>query len=254
MRAVLGLHVLSLAFWTFLGASSVLLFPIALAIWAVTAPFDRRLVVLHRFTCFWASLYTWLNPAWPVSIEGREHIRPGVAYVMTSNHQSFVDILVLFRLFRHFKWVSKVENFRVPFIGWNMWLNRYIPLVRGKRESVVRMMRMCEETLRAGSSVMIFPEGTRSVDGRMRPFKSGAFELALRTRTPILPIALDGTARALPKRGYLLQGHHPIRVRVLAPLDPATYVGETIESLTERVSDLIARELPTHSRPIAKSA
>ncbi len=245
---MLGLHLLSLAFWTFLVVSSALLFPVALLVWAVTAPFDRRLVVLHRFTCFWASLYTWLNPAWPVEVEGREHIRPGVAYVMTSNHQSFVDILVLFRLFRHFKWVSKIENFRVPFIGWNMRLNRYIPLVRGQRESVVRMMAMCESTLRTGSSVMIFPEGTRSLDGRMRAFKSGAFELALRTRAPILPIALDGTARALPKRGYLLQGHHPITVRVLPAVDPATYGGETIESLTRRVRDLIAAELPSESQ------
>jgi 1-acyl-sn-glycerol-3-phosphate acyltransferase len=254
MRAVLGLHVLSLAFWTFLGLSSALLFPVAVLIWAVTAPFDRRLVVLHRFTCFWASLYTWLNPAWPVSIEGREHIRPGVAYVMTSNHQSFVDILVLFRLFRHFKWVSKIENFRVPFIGWNMSLNRYIPLVRGKRESVIRMMEMCEQTLLAGNSVMIFPEGTRSIDGRMRAFKSGAFELALRTKTPILPIVLDGTARALPKRGYLLQGHHPIHVRVLAEIDPATYAGETIESLTARVRSLIASQLPSESQPAVVNA
>ena len=251
---MLGLHALSLLFWTFLVLSSVLLFPVALLVWAVTAPFDRRLVVLHRFTCFWGSLYTWLNPAWPVAIEGREHIRPGVAYVMTSNHQSLVDILVLFRLFRHFKWVSKIENFRIPFIGWNMRLNRYIPLVRGKRESVIRMMDMCEKTLLAGNSVMIFPEGTRSLDGRMRAFKSGAFELALRTKTPILPIVLDGTARALPKRGYLLQGHHPIRVRVLAEIDPATYSGETIESLTERVRSLIASELPSESQPAVVNA
>src|SRR5262252_7117634 len=103
MRPVLGLHLLSLAFWAFLAASSVALFPVALLIWAVTAPFDRRLVLLHRFTCFWASLYTWLNPAWPVTLEGREHVADGAAYVMTSNHQSFLDILVLFRLFRHFK-------------------------------------------------------------------------------------------------------------------------------------------------------
>ena len=254
MRAVLGLHVLSLAFWTFLVLSSALLFPVALVIWAVTAPFDRRLVVLHRFTCLWASLYTWLNPAWPVTIEGRENIRPGVAYVMTSNHQSFVDILVLFRLFRHFKWVSKIENFRVPFIGWNMSLNRYIPLVRGKRESVIRMMDMCEKTLAQGSSVMIFPEGTRSLDGRLRAFKSGAFELALRTKAPILPVVLDGTARALPKRGYLLKGHHPIRVRVLREVDPSTYGSETIESLTEHVRNLIASQLPSESQPAAVNA
>jgi 1-acyl-sn-glycerol-3-phosphate acyltransferase len=101
---------------------------------------------------------------------------------------------------------------------------------------------------------MIFPEGTRSMDGRMRPFKSGAFELALRTRAPILPIALDGTARALPKRGYLLRGHHPIRVRVLPEIDPASYSGETIDSLTARVRDCIARELPNESLPAAQTA
>ena len=251
---MLGLHVLSLAFWAFLVLSSIALFPVAVLVWAVTAPFDRRLVVLHRFTCFWGSLYTWFNPAWPVDLSGREHIRPDVSYVMVSNHQSLVDILVLFRLFRHFKWVSKIENFRIPLIGWNMRLNRYIPLVRGKRESVIRMMEMCEATLSSGSSVMIFPEGTRSVDGRLRAFKTGAFELALRTRAPILPIALDGTARALPKRGYLLQGRHPITVRVLAPIETASFTGETIDQLTERVRNAIARELPAENEPEAQSA
>jgi len=251
---VLGLHVLSLGFWTFLVLSSVALFPLAVAIWALTAPFDKRLVLLHRFTCFWASLYTWLNPAWPVRVEGREHIRPGVAYVLVSNHQSLVDILVLFRLFKHFKWVSKVENFRLPFIGWNMRLNRYIALERGRRESVLRMMKDCTETLASGSSVMIFPEGTRSLDGHMRAFKPGAFELAQRTRSPIVPIALDGTARALPKRGYLLRGKHPISVRVLEPLEPASFADLSIEELTARVQGVIAAELPGEARPLAQSA
>jgi 1-acyl-sn-glycerol-3-phosphate acyltransferase len=251
---VLGLHLLSLAFWAFLVLSSVALFPVAVLIWLVTAPFDQRLVVLHRFTCFWGSLYTWLNPAWPVSIEGREHIRPGVPYVMVSNHQSLVDILVLFRLFRHFKWVSKVENFRVPLIGWNMTMNRYIRLQRGVRESVVQMMRDCEVTLKSGSSVMIFPEGTRSFDGRMRAFKTGAFELAKRVSAPILPIVLDGTSRALPKRGYLLQGRHPIHVRILPEIPPASFAGDSPESLAEAVRGLIASHLPAEAELQAQTA
>src|SRR5690606_37635119 len=180
------LRLYSTLFWTFLTASSIGLFPVALGIWAVTAPFDRRLVWLHRFTCFWASLYTWVNPMWPVTIEGRERIRPDQTYVMVANHLSLLDILVLFRLFVHFKWVSKIENFRVPCIGWNMRLNRYIPLRRGDRESVVRMMEACEKTLAEGNSIMMFPEGTRSRDGLLRPFKTGAFELALRTGLPLL--------------------------------------------------------------------
>src|ERR1043166_10150492 len=96
---------LSLTFWVFIVVSSIFLFPIALALWAVTVLFDDRLVLLHRFTCFWASLYTWLNPAWRVRIEGREKIRRDTAYVIVANHQSLLDILVLFRLFVHFKWV-----------------------------------------------------------------------------------------------------------------------------------------------------
>src|SRR5690606_16085028 len=129
---------------------------------------------------------------------GREKIRRGETYVMVANHLSLLDILVLFRLFRHFKWVSKIENFRIPFIGWNMRLNRYIPLRRGDRTSVIQMMAACEETLASGSSIMMFPEGTRSLTGELKEFKTGAFELALKTRRPILPILLAGTANALP--------------------------------------------------------
>jgi len=106
-------RVFSILFWGFLTASSIALFPVAVATWLLTLPFDRRKVVLHRFTCFWGSLYTWCNPAWPVEIDDLHKIRRDETYVMVANHQSLLDILVLFRLFTHFKWVSKVENFRV---------------------------------------------------------------------------------------------------------------------------------------------
>ena len=231
--------VLSTLFWLFLLASSCLLFPIALLIWAATRPFDPRLRALHLFTCFWGSLYTWANPAWPVEIEGRARIRRGEAYVMVANHQSLLDILVLFRLFVHFKWVSKLENFRIPLIGWNMRLNRYIELRRGDRSSVVQMLTQCKETLAAGSSVMIFPEGTRSPDGRLRSFKTGAFVLAKDTGRPILPIVVEGTASALPKRGVVLQGRHRIRITILDEIRPESFASESAEDLALRVQALI---------------
>src|SRR5438046_7983036 len=227
----------SLVFWLFLAASSIVLSPVAVLIWAVTAPFDRRGALLHRFTCFWASLYTWLNPAWRVRVEGRERIRPDAAYVMVANHQSLLDILVLFRLFVHFKWVSKIENFRVPFIGWNMALNRYIKLRRGSRESVARALHACERALAQGSSIMMFPEGTRSPDRRLRAFKPGAFTLAQRTGAPILPIVIEGTASALPNRGFVLQGRHAIRVRVLDEIPHASFAREPVEAVTEAVRE-----------------
>jgi 1-acyl-sn-glycerol-3-phosphate acyltransferase len=248
-------RVLSFFFWIFLVVSSLLLFPVALLIWLVTFPFDRKLSLLHQFTCFWASLYTWLSPVWRVRVEGREKIRPGAAYVMVANHQSLLDILVLFRLFAHFKWVSKIENFRVPCIGWNMWLNRYIPLTRGSRESVAQMMQLCEERLREGSSIMMFPEGTRSPDGRLQAFKPGAFTLAQRTKRPLLPIVVEGTSKALPKRGFVLQGRFPIRVRVLDEIPYSEFANQPVEAVTESLRNRFARELgePTSvEAPVAR--
>ncbi len=239
----MGRRLLSLLFWIFLTTSSILLFPVAGLIWALTAPFDRRLVLLHRFTCFWASLYTWFNPAWPVTVEGRDKIRDDRAYVMVVNHQSLLDILVLFRIFRHFKWVSKVENFRIPCVGWNMRLNRYIELRRGNRDSVRQMIADCERTLREGSSIMMFPEGTRSPDGRLRAFKPGAFTLALSTHAPLLPIVLEGTGNALPKRGFVLRGRHPIRLRVLDEIPYESFATKKAEELSVEVRNLFAKEL-----------
>jgi 1-acyl-sn-glycerol-3-phosphate acyltransferase len=252
----MGHVVLSLLFWAFLTLSSLALFPVAVLIWAVTAPFDRRKVLLHRFTCFWASLYTWMNPAWPLRVEGRERIRPDETYVMVSNHLSLLDILVLFRLFSHFKWVSKIENFRVPCIGWNMSMNGYVKLRRGDRASVVEMMQACDALLAEGNSIMMFPEGTRSPTGRMRSFKTGAFELALRNRRPILPIVITGTSDALPKRGFVLRGRHPLRLRVLEPIPYERFAGMDAEKLTDQVRALLAAEVGEGrvEPPVAKTA
>lgn len=186
----------------------------------VTGLFDTRLAILHRFTSFWASHYTWCNPQWRVTIAGVRNADPHETYIIVANHQSLVDIFVLFRLPLHYKWVSKAENFRIPFIGWNMMLNRYIRLERGTLRGHRVMMRECTAALAAGSSVLLFPEGTRSEDGMMRPFKPGAFELALQTGRPVLPVAIRGSANALPKRGIVLRGRHHIHVTVLDPVMP----------------------------------
>ena len=232
----------SLLFWAGLTLSSALLFPVALLIWAVTSPFDRRRVALHQFTCFWGSLYTWFNPAWPVRIVNR-HKLADTPSVMVANHLSFLDILVIFRLFNHFKWVSKVENFRAPFIGWNMTLNGYIPLRRGDRDSIVKMLASSERTLKEGSSIMMFPEGTRSSSGKLRPFKKGAFDLAKKTGSPIQPIVIRGTHRALPDRGFVLQGRHPIELVILDVISAESYAGLSVEELTDQVWNAIASEL-----------
>ena len=236
-------------FWSFIVVSSLVLFPIAVLIWALSLPFDRRKVVLHIYTCFWASLYTWLNPVWSVSVSGREKIKRDEAYVMVSNHQSLIDILLLFRIFKHFKWVSKIENFRVPAVGWNMSLNGYIKLKRGDRESVKEMLSECRKTLAQGNSIMMFPEGTRSKDGRLQAFKPGSFELALETHRPILPIVIEGAAEALPKRGLVLSGHHEIKIRILDPIPYEEFANHSVSELTEMARTEIADALPSSMEP-----
>ena len=237
---------LSLAFWAFLALSSLILFPIAVVLFCLTFAFDRRRWAMHRFTSFWASLYTWLNPAWPVRIYGRDRMHEAGPTVIVANHLSLVDILVLFRLRSHFKWVSKQENFSVPLIGWNMTLCGYIPLRRGTVRSIRSMMLKCDEAIRGGSSIVMFPEGTRSSTGRLRSFKAGAFEIAKRNGVPVQPIVLRGTGDALPKRGFVLQGRHPISIEVLDPI-PATEVNalepeEMMTRVRQTISDTLARD------------
>lgn len=234
---------LSLLFWGFIIVSSIVLFPVALLLFAVTFAFDKRRALLHRFTCFWASLYTWLNPVWPVRIEGRERLVRSGPVVLVANHLSLVDILVLFRLHSHFKWVSKQENFRVPLIGWNMTLCGYIPLRRGERSSIHTMMKQCDDALAGGSSIMMFPEGTRSATGRLRSFKMGAFEIAKRNGLPIQPIVLRGTGDALPKRGFVLQGRHPISIEILDPVPAEEVIREDAEAMLEHVRERFVKAL-----------
>jgi 1-acyl-sn-glycerol-3-phosphate acyltransferase len=249
----------SYGLWALILMTCPLLFVVALLIWLVTFPFDRRLRVLHLYSCWWASIYTYVFPYWTTSVRNRERLRSDRAYVIVSNHQSLLDILVLFRLYRHFKWVSKQEIFRLPFIGWNMALNRYIRIRRGDPRDAARMMAACGEALDTGSSIMIFPEGTRSLDGELREFKHGAFTLALRHHVPILPIVLDGTLDALPKHGVTSPGAE-IVIQVLDPISTASFAeldalrdhvrGVMAETLRRLRAERLGLELPSARRPV----
>ncbi|MEE4113110.1 MAG: lysophospholipid acyltransferase family protein [Desulfobacteraceae bacterium] len=192
------------------------------------------------FTSFWACLYLWIVPAWSVTTAGRDKIRRDATYIVVSNHQSQLDILVAFHLFFPFKWVSKAEVFNLPFIGWNMVLNRYIRLKRGDKESIRRMMAACEKALTQGCSVFFFPEGTRSRTGRLKPFKPGAFILAHQMKLPILAVAINGTQKALPKHSLNFHGRHDIRIEVLKEIPYEQFAHLSVEDTAEMVRRHIA--------------
>src|SRR5438046_1662725 len=115
--------VFTACYWTLMGVLALVLFPGAVLIWCLTAPFDPTRSLLHRYTCWWAQLYLRCLPGCRLEVEGREKIRTGTAYVLVANHQSAADVMALSALAVPFKWISKKENFRIPLIGWNMSLN-----------------------------------------------------------------------------------------------------------------------------------
>ena len=127
-----GLVIDSFYLWVvFLLTSTLYLLPAAL-LRILTGWIDKRLLILHMFSCFWGSCYIWFNPLWRVRITGRKKIPWRRPCVIVSNHQSMLDILVLYHLFVPYKWVSKKENFNLPIIGWNMRLNDYLEIERGQ--------------------------------------------------------------------------------------------------------------------------
>ena len=226
--------------WIFFFVSSLVFFPILALIRAFTQPFDsRRLWLAHQFTSIWGSSFTWLNPLWKVKITGKNNIEKGKTYVMVSNHQSLLDILVLFRLFRQYKWVAKIELFKVPILGWTMLLNRYIAIDRTNKTSHLKMMKKCEINLANRNSIMIFPEGTRSEDGQIQSFKDGAFKLALDTHTDILPIVLSGTAESIPKSGLMFKKFQTIRVQVLPAVPYNQFSGKSVRELANEVREMM---------------
>jgi 1-acyl-sn-glycerol-3-phosphate acyltransferase len=237
----LVLAIYNLLYWPYLLSTCALLFVPALLIFLVTAPFDPKRRALHWYTCLWGSHYLAWAPLAGVRVEGIEHAKAAGPCIYVSNHQSMVDILAVFALRMPFLWVSKVENFYVPFLGWNMWLNHYVPLRRGYLPSIMRMVRMCQRRIREGHSLFVFPEGTRSPNGNLIPFYPGAFRLAVRNRVPIVPVVMDGTQVILPKKQLFIRPR-PVIVRVLEPVNPEM-VGNDYKRLLEVVRTRMQDEL-----------
>jgi 1-acyl-sn-glycerol-3-phosphate acyltransferase len=182
-----------------------------------------------------------LNPLWKFRISGTMPADPRRPYVAVSNHESFVDILLISHLPWEMKWLSKAELFRIPMLGWLMSLAGDIPVERGTARSAVKAMKRCREILEGKVSVIIFPEGTRSETGEMLPFKDGAFRLAIDTQVPMLPMVVKGTATALRKRSWKL-GKSVAEVRVLEPVETAGMTTADVPRLREQVREIMARE------------
>jgi 1-acyl-sn-glycerol-3-phosphate acyltransferase len=168
-------------------------------------------------------------------------VNPRHPYVVVSNHESFVDILLISHLPWEMKWLSKVELFNIPVLGWLLRLARDIPVKRGKASSAVEALQRCRDKLQRHMSVMIFPEGTRSETDDMLPFKDGAFRLAIESQVPILPLVVTGSRTALKKHSWRF-GKSEAEVRVLEPVSTEGLKKADVGMLRDKVFAIIAAE------------
>jgi len=205
---------------------------------------DKTGRLMHGIARLWARSIIAAAFVWRLKISGRENIHSGERYVIVGNHQSLSDILVvLAALPVHFKFMAKAELFRIPFLGWHMTLARYIPLDRGKKESTRNAVKRSRELIRMGASLLLFPEGTRSMDGKMLPFKSGAFKIAAEEGISVLPVAIDGTGVAIRKKDWMLRRILELRIHILPPVKPEGTDAQSIERIRETTRALIELEL-----------
>jgi 1-acyl-sn-glycerol-3-phosphate acyltransferase len=193
----------SIYLWVAIALLTTGMYIVGLPLFLITMPFDRKRAIGHWYAQRWGRMILRLNPLWTIEVRGNHRIPPHKPLVVISNHQGVGDIMMSFCLELHFKWISKASNFYVPFMGWFMFHAGYIPLVRGNKDSIVKCMARAREYLDQGVSVLFFPEGTRSKDGEIQPFKQGAFRLAIEAGCDILPVAITGTCESLPKNTWL---------------------------------------------------
>ena len=228
----------SLWTWLILGLCVLVWLPILAFLRVVTAPFDHGRYIAGRFFRQIVRVTVTANPLWRFRCSGPIPANPRRPYVVVSNHESFTDILLISLLPWEMKWMSKVELFRIPVMGWDMWLAGDIPLRRGEARSAIGALGRSKEVLADRVSVMIFPEGTRSKTGDMLPFKDGAFRLAIEAGVPILPLAVAGTGTALRKHDWRF-GRANAEVRVLDPVETEGLTLDDVVALRTRVRGVI---------------
>ncbi|MEX2371860.1 MAG: lysophospholipid acyltransferase family protein [Bacteroidales bacterium] len=237
------LKICSILAWITMLITSTIITPFFLLIWAATFWWDKRRIITHMMGTFWAWHYQSLIPLWKLRLWGRDKIPWNRPVVLVANHRTLVDILALYKVRRPFKWVSKAENFKIPFVGMVLSLTNCIRINRESKRSGLQFITQAEKEMAKGSSVMIFPEGTRSKSAEMRAFMDGAFVLAKKMGCGIIPIVHTGTEKTFQrgKNNWVLKGKTRIMINVLDEISADDVNSMETEVLKSHVRNLMVR-------------
>jgi 1-acyl-sn-glycerol-3-phosphate acyltransferase len=205
-------------------------------------PFDRAGRIIHSYARMWGKVALWANRV-NVKVEGLESLKGEGPYIFMANHQGSYDIFALLGFLPfHFKWLAKRELFSIPFFGWTMAAAGYISIDRKGTRETVEAMNEAAKKIREGASVLIFPEGTRSPNGSVQPFKKGGFTLAIKSKVPVVPIAINGSREIMPKE-KLIASAGEIRIRIDQPIDIRSLSLRDRSFLMDKVRENISRNL-----------
>ncbi|MCQ9207769.1 MAG: 1-acyl-sn-glycerol-3-phosphate acyltransferase [Omnitrophica bacterium] len=227
--------IISVVIWAVTGILTISLFFVELALTILLFPFDKKRKINHAQCFWWADAVIGFNPFWHLQVSGLENIDPHKTYIVVANHQSFADIVVMYKTRMQFKWIAKESLFQIPFIGWCLFLTKHIRLSRGEFGSIRKVYREAVYWLKNDISVVFFPEGTRSKTGKIGEFQNGAFKLAIQQKKPILPIAITGTREAIPKMSWVFKRKVNGRLTVLAPVETEKLEPKDFLSLKDTV-------------------
>jgi 1-acyl-sn-glycerol-3-phosphate acyltransferase len=229
--------------WMWISVPTLIL--LWLPLLALIRLFDRDPV--HYRTGYWfrrlGATMTRTNSSWIPRHYGISIKNPRHPYVVVANHLSNSDIPIVSTLPWDMKWVAKAEMFKWPIVGWMLRMAGDIPVIRTDRRSGAEAMIKAKWYLEHKCSVMFFPEGTRSRDGRLLSFHDGAFRLAIKAQVPILPIALDGTQNCLPKNSWKFGDVSEIRLKLFEPIDTTGLKPQDVSTLKEQVRDIILNQV-----------
>lgn len=219
----------SAVIWAVIALLVLLWLPLLTLVFVATAPFDAGRYKAGRCFRSAAVAAVKLIPFWEFRTEGVAIEDPRRPYVAVANHESFADIFLLSHLPWEMKWLSKESIFRLPIMGWMMRMAGDIAVRRMEKGSRRQAVDQIHDRLDKKVTVMILPEGTRSPDGELLPFRNGAFKIAIERQLPILPIAVAGTREAMAKHSLRFNRARAI-ARVLEPVETA---GLTMGDVTE---------------------
>jgi len=211
--------IISILIWIAGAVITAAAFLLSLIIKKFPFPIANREKLVHAQCFWWSDAIIALNPFWKIKIEGLENIEADRTYVMVANHQSLADIVIIYQTRMYFKWVAKKELLKVPFIGGLLGVNDHVLVSREELSSIKEVYRKAEARLKSGTSMLFFPEGTRSGTDEMGEFKNGAFKLAIKEGKPILPIYIGGTREAIPRGGFIFKTKVAGRLVILPPIE-----------------------------------